>query len=71
MQTESGSDVFGFGERIYKQNPKLWRKIKDTDYFSSLKVKTKAKVTLRSTGFINKSPSRKDFRLSQEKGGEK
>ena len=67
MQKESGADIFGFGERIYKENPKLWEKVKDENYFEKLKTDIKVKVNIRSTGFINKSPSSKDFRLKEEK----
>lgn len=65
MQNGSGADVFGFGERIYKQNPKLWEKIKDTDYFKNLSVEPHINVKLLGTGFIAKSPSSTDFRLKE------
>ncbi len=65
MQQGSGADIFGFGERIYKENPKLWEKIKDTDYFRNLQPQIKVKVNLRGTGFVAKSPSAEDFRLKE------
>jgi len=59
------TDVFGFGERIYKENPDLWEKLRKTDYFPELEINTKVKVKLRGTGFIAKSPSSEDFRLKE------
>ena len=63
LQQGSGADALGFGERIYKQNPDLWEKIRKTDYFKNLKIKTQVKVNLLGTGFIAKSPSASDFRF--------
>lgn len=59
------TDVFGFGERIYKESPDLWEKLRKTDYFPELEINTKVKVKLRGTGFIAKSPSSEDFRLKE------
>ncbi len=66
MQQE-GKDVFGFGERIYKQHPKIWDKLSKTDYFKDISFNVKIKTTLRSTGFIAKSPSSRDFRIEEVK----
>ncbi len=63
MKSKGNIDIFGFGERIYKEDPKLWKKIHNTDYFKNLSIKVKVKTNLRSTGFIAKSPSSEDFRL--------
>ncbi len=65
LQHGNGADVLGFGERIYKQDPDLWDKIRKTDYFKNLKTETKVKVNLLGTGFIAKSPSASDFRLKE------
>ena len=62
-----GKDIFGLGERIYKQHPKLWKKISKTDYFKDISFSVKAKTSLRSTGFIAKSPSSRDFRIEEVK----
>ncbi len=65
LQQGSGADVLGFGERIYKQDPDFWEKIRKTDYFRNLETKTRVKVKLLGTGFIAKSPSAEDFRLNE------
>lgn len=65
LQQGSGADVLGFGERIYKQDPKLWEKIRKTDYFRNIKLKPCVRVNLLGTGFIAKSPSAEDFRLNE------
>lgn len=62
---EKKTDVFGFGERIYKQNPELWEKLRKTDYLPGIEVNTVVKVSLRGTGFIAKSPSSEDFRMAE------
>ncbi|MBQ3053320.1 MAG: Ger(x)C family spore germination protein [Clostridia bacterium] len=57
QQMGSGTDIFGFGNKIYKNHSKLWKKIKGTDYFQNLIPDINVTVKLRSTGFINKSPA--------------
>lgn len=66
MQQE-GKDVFGFGERIYKQHPKIWENLRNTNYFKNISFKVNVKTNLRSTGFIAKSPSSRDFRIEEVK----
>lgn len=56
VQTEYDSDIFGFGNLIYRKNPKLWNKVsKDWDrYFKELDVEIKANVQIKNTAFLTK-----------------
>lgn len=51
------TDIFGFGEAIYRKNPKEWNKLASRwdRVFSRLKVKVEADVNLRRTG-MNTTP---------------
>lgn len=52
---EYKTDVFGFGNMIYKQNYKYWYKVKETwhdEYFPNIKVKVKVEVNLKSKGSL-------------------
>jgi spore germination protein KC len=54
-QGELGSDIFGFGETLYKKYPKEWNntyKEKWDDEFSELEVIVKPKVFVRRVGLI-------------------
>lgn len=51
---ENLPDIFRIGDEIYRKNPKLWKKIKGRNYLSELKPQVTVKVTLRSSGLINK-----------------
>ena len=55
LAKEYKTDVFGFGNMIYKQNYKYWYKIKETwhdNYFPKIKVKVKVDVNLTSKGSL-------------------
>lgn len=54
MQTEYDSDIFGFGNLLYKQNPDLWDKFSsDWDQmFASLDVKVQCKVKIVNTASL-------------------
>lgn len=55
VSKEYKTDVFGFGNMIYKQNYKYWYKVKDNwhdEYFPKLKIKVKVDVNLNSKGSL-------------------
>lgn len=54
VQTEFGSDIFGFGSMIYKKNPALWRKIGgDWDaLFPKVKVTVESKVRIANSALL-------------------
>jgi spore germination protein KC len=56
-QTEFKSDIFGFGEEVYRTNPTLWKKIKGNwdEEFSNLEVKVNVNSKIRDAGTITKS----------------
>lgn len=57
MQTRYNSDIFGFGQVIYRSNPKYWSK-KSGDWdslFRQLQVKYKAEFLIRRTGTTGNS----------------
>lgn len=49
---EQKSDIFGFGERVHREDPKLWKKIKSNwnEYFADLKVNVKVDTFIRREG---------------------
>ncbi|WP_339253313.1 Ger(x)C family spore germination protein [Paenibacillus sp. FSL P2-0136] len=51
MQQEYDADIFGFGESLYENQPKLWDKVKDRwpEVFAGLEVSVKSKVTIQSS----------------------
>ena len=57
VQNEYGSDIFGFGNAIYKDNPKYWYKIKPQwdHLFQSLNVVITAKVKIQNTAELQKA----------------
>ncbi len=55
VQKEYGTDVFGFGNQIYKKNPSLWETMKsgwDTN-FQKIKVNVTSKVTILNSAFLD------------------
>lgn len=49
------TDVFGFGNMVYKKNPTYWKKIKDKwddEYFPNLKIKVKTSVNIKTKGAL-------------------
>ena len=54
IQQKFGSDIFGFGEALHRQHPKVWRKYRQQwgDVFPHVKVTIDAKVSLRRVGSI-------------------
>ncbi|MCI1981672.1 MAG: Ger(x)C family spore germination protein [Oscillospiraceae bacterium] len=53
VQKKYGSDIFGFGRKIYEKDPSLWEKIKPewNRYFRNLKCDISAEVVITDTGF--------------------
>lgn len=52
------TDIMGFGESIYRANPKAWTKLKEEygdDYLKSLTIHYKATVRINRIGLIDKS----------------
>lgn len=59
LQGELRSDVFGFGNSVYRQNPAYWRQVKaDWDeIFPNLEVEVSVNSKVRRTGLVG-SPAR-------------
>lgn len=57
VQTKFKSDIFGFGEVIYRKDPKLWKKLekKWDQHFATLPVEVNVKVKILRTGTTNNS----------------
>lgn len=57
IQTQFGSDIFGFGECIYMHHPKKWKVLKDNwdEEFKKLEVSIKAEIKIINTGLLDKS----------------
>lgn len=63
MQTKYQSDIFGFGNLIYKNYPDTWKKIKDDwneIYFPKIKVNIQTDVELVSTGSLENTIRKED-----------
>lgn len=59
---QNKTDVFGFGNMIYKNNPKYWYKLAkewDDKYFPELDVKTKITVNIKSKGSLETTTKEK------------
>lgn len=57
VQYEYGSDIFGFGNMIYKKDLKLWNRLKDTweEQFKSLEVEVRTNIHIVNTASIKVS----------------
>lgn len=56
MKYEYQSDIFGFGNLIYQNHPKVWEKIKDEwneKYFQNLHIKINVNMTISEAGSLN------------------
>lgn len=62
-QNELKSDIFGFGEKIYKKYPKIWDELKKNwdNNFSELKVEFNIEIETKQTGQITKSIFIKEY----------
>lgn len=51
MQQQYDADIFGFGESLYENQPKLWAEVKDhwPEVFAGLEVNVQSKVTIQSS----------------------
>lgn len=57
-QKQYHSDVFGFGNKIYKKYPQKWKKVEknwNDIYFPNLNIEVKVKITIKSTGSLDKT----------------
>lgn len=56
VQSEYGSDIFGFGSLIYKKEPKLWDQLSPQwDYlFKTMDIEVQSKVTIINTSSLKK-----------------
>ena len=67
MQTEYQSDVFGFGNKIYKKYPKKWKKIENhwnDKYFPNLEININTNFKINSVGSLDRT-------IKEVKGWEK
>lgn len=56
-QTEFKSDIFGFGNYLHIQNPKIWKNVKDkwNDKFSKVAINVKVDTSIKFDGGFKKS----------------
>ena len=58
VQNKYKADIFGFGNLIYKNDPKTWEKLEkewNTKYFPNLNVKMKTNLKISATGSLVKT----------------
>jgi len=57
VRTEYRSDIFGFGNMIYKQDYKLWQQLKDNwdEVFVNMPVDINCKVEIVNTAYLKKT----------------
>ena len=58
VQNKYKADIFGFGNLIYKNNPKTWETLEkewNSKYFPNLKVKIKTNLKINATGSLEKT----------------
>ena len=58
VQSKYKADIFGFGNLIYKNNPKTWEKFEkewNSKYFPNLNVKIKTNLKISATGSLVKT----------------
>lgn len=58
VQSKYKADIFGFGNLIYKNNPKTWEKLEkewNSKYFPNLNVKIKTNLKISATGSLIKT----------------
>ncbi|MFE5321366.1 Ger(x)C family spore germination protein [Paenibacillus sp. NPDC056579] len=56
-QTKFKSDIFGFGQAIYRSEPKTWKRLQAdwSEHFTHLKVRYKVDVIIRKLGTVGNS----------------
>lgn len=54
IQEKYNSDILGYGNKIYKKNPKKWKNIKDNwdNIFKELKINTEIKINIKTKGSL-------------------
>ncbi len=54
VQTQYDSDIFGFGNMIYKKDPRLWDKLEPQwdKTFQSLSIEVKPKVNILNSAYL-------------------
>lgn len=57
VQEDHKTDIFGFGETIYRSHPKKWKELRKDwkEQFANLKVNVKVKVNIKQTGTTGNS----------------
>lgn len=57
VQSEYGSDIFGFGQMIYRTDPRLWDRLQDSwdEWFASLSVDAACQVEIVNSAFLQRS----------------
>lgn len=57
VQEEYKTDIFGFGEKIYRTHPKVWKEIGEDwdEHFANLDVEVNVKVNIKQLGTIENS----------------
>ncbi|MDF2964287.1 MAG: Ger(x)C family spore germination protein [Paenibacillus sp.] len=63
VQKELGTDILGFGQTVYQNNPKKWNTVyakKWKEVFPDVKVDIKASVQIIGTGLIGKDVNKED-----------
>ncbi|MBS4210004.1 Ger(x)C family spore germination protein [Bacillus sp. FJAT-50079] len=60
VQEEYNSDIFGFGQALYRSEPQTWKKLKEDwpNHFANLDVDITPKVNIRQLGLIKKPISK-------------
>lgn len=60
VQSEYGSDIFGFGNMIYKKDLKVWKQLSENweEHFRSLEVEVDSEIQIVNTAFLKVSKRR-------------
>ncbi|UKS24500.1 Ger(x)C family spore germination protein [Paenibacillus sp. HWE-109] len=65
VQTELKSDIFGFGQNIYKQDPQIWKSFYSANWrntFPGIEVHTSVNLQVVQTGLIGKGAIKEEMR---------
>ncbi|HJV18230.1 MAG TPA: Ger(x)C family spore germination protein [Bacillales bacterium] len=56
VQSEYGVDIFGFGEKLHEEKPRIWKEFENDweDKFKQLNVNVKVKVDIKGSGTFSK-----------------
>ncbi len=54
VQMEYISDIFGFGNLVYRKDPKLWAEVSKNwnKYFTEIEIEVKSQIHITNTGFM-------------------